>query len=264
MHSHHWMVEAIAREIERGAMAAHEVGISRHTPIIILDAQYRDNSLYFRCKRCLDIVLAISLLVILAPLLLLIAILIKLDTPGSIFFVQERVGAKRVWKNGRRRWEVRNFPFYKFRSMIQNADQSLHEDYIIAWVAGQAGEPSTTSETKFKIVNDPRITRIGKILRKTSLDELPQLVNVLKGEMSLVGPRPVPTYEVGQYQAQHYQRLTALPGITGLWQVKGRCQVSFEEMIDMDIEYIRNQSLWLDIKILALTLPAVMSGRGAE
>jgi lipopolysaccharide/colanic/teichoic acid biosynthesis glycosyltransferase len=238
--------------------------MNRHTPIIIVDAQHQGNALYFWCKRCLDMVLAISLLVILSPLFLLIAILIKLDTPGSTFFVQERVGAKPVWKNGRRGWEVRNFPFYKFRSMVQNADQSLHEDYIIAWVAGRAGESSTTTETKFKIANDPRITRVGRILRKTSLDELPQLVNVLKGEMSIVGPRPVPTYEVGQYQTQHYQRLTALPGITGLWQVKGRCQVSFEEMIDMDIEYIRNQSLWLDIKILALTLPAVMSGRGAE
>jgi lipopolysaccharide/colanic/teichoic acid biosynthesis glycosyltransferase len=245
-------------------MAAHDVGLDRRTPIIIPDTPDRCSSLYFPCKRCLDIVLAISLLVILSPLFLLIAILIKLDTPGSIFFVQERVGAKRVSKNGRKRWEIYTFPFYKFRSMVQDADQSLHEDYILAWVTGHTGDSASTTGTKFKIANDPRITRIGRILRKTSLDELPQLVNVLKGEMSLVGPRPVPTYEAAQYQAQHYERLAALPGITGLWQVKGRCQVSFEDMIDMDIEYIRNQSLWLDIKIMALTIPVVLSGRGAE
>jgi lipopolysaccharide/colanic/teichoic acid biosynthesis glycosyltransferase len=117
---------------------------------------------------------------------------------------------------------------------------------------------------KFKLSNDPRVTRVGHILRKTSLDELPQLVNVLKGEMSLVGPRPLPTYEVAEYQAWHRERLAALPGITGLWQVQGRCEVTFEEQVQMDIEYVRNQSLWQDIKILLSTIPAVVSGRGAE
>src|SRR5262249_20706088 len=158
------------------------------------------------------------------------AILIKLDTPGQIFFVQERVGSRRRSRDGQTIWEIQNFPFYKFRSMVQNADQSLHQAYIAAWIEGRVSE-STTTGTKFKLTDDPRVTRIGRILRKTSLDELPQLMNVLKGEMSLVGPRPVPTYEVAEYQAQHYQRLGALPGITGLWQVKARCQVSFEEMI---------------------------------
>jgi lipopolysaccharide/colanic/teichoic acid biosynthesis glycosyltransferase len=108
------------------------------------------------------------------------------------------------------------------------------------------------------------VTRVGHILRKTSLDELPQLVNVLKGEMSLVGPRPLPTYEVAEYQAWHRERLAALPGITGLWQVQGRCEVTFEEQVQMDIEYVRKQSLWQDIKILFSTIPAVVSGRGAE
>ena len=108
------------------------------------------------------------------------------------------------------------------------------------------------------------MTKVGHILRKTSLDELPQLVNVLKGEMSLVGPRPLPTYEVAEYQAWHRERLAALPGITGLWQVQGRCEVTFEEQVQIDIEYVRNQSLWQDIKILLSTIPAVVSGRGAE
>jgi lipopolysaccharide/colanic/teichoic acid biosynthesis glycosyltransferase len=211
----------------------------------------------------MDLVLAISLLIILLPLMLLIAILIKLDTPGPIFFVQERVGARRRQRDGQTSWEIHSFPFYKFRSMVQDADQSLHQAYIRVWVEGRASA-STASGAKFKLANDPRVTRVGKLLRKTSLDELPQLVNVLKGEMSLVGPRPVPTYEVAQYHARHYRRLAALPGITGLWQVKGRCQVSFEEMVDMDIEYIHDQSLWMDIKILALTIPAVVSGRGAD
>lgn len=146
--------------------------------------------------------------------------------------------------------------------MFCDADQALHQAHIHAYARGQidATDPATTT---FKLTNDPRITRVGRILRRSSLDELPQLANVLKGEMSLVGPRPIPLYEFEDYQERHKQRFAALPGITGLWQVKGRCQVSFEEQIQMDIEYVRNQSLWLDFKILLLTIPAVLSGRGA-
>lgn len=220
----------------------------------------RDRSLYFSCKRCVDVVLATLLLILLSPLMLLIAVLVRLDTPGPVIFVQERVGARRRSRDGRTIWEIRHFPFYKFRSMVRDADQSVHQAYIKAYVEGRVGP----SDAKFKLTDDPRVTRVGQILRKTSLDELPQLVNVLKGEMSLVGPRPLPTYEVAQYQPWHRERLAALPGITGFWQVKGRCQVSFEEQIHMDIEYVRNRSLWLDIKILFLTIPAVLSGRGAE
>jgi len=223
----------------------------------------RNKHFYSFCKRLIDVVLATILLILLAPLLLIIAILIKLDSPGPIFFTQERVGTRRKLYNGRPVWEVQNFRVYKFRSMVQNADQSVHQAYIKAFVEGTA-ERSEEDGRKFKLTNDPRITRMGRILRKTSLDELPQLINVLKGEMSLVGPRPVPTYEVAEYQEWHHERLAALPGITGYWQVYGRCQVSFEEMIEMDIEYIRNQSLWLDLNILWLTVPAVLSGRGAE
>ncbi len=218
---------------------------------------------YFVCKRGLDMILAGLLLFFLLPLMGLIAILIKLDSPGPILFVQRRVGAKRRLEGGRTAWEVREFPFYKFRSMFHGADPSLHEAYIRDWVEGRV-QMGNEPGAKLKLTNDARVTRVGRILRKTSLDELPQLVNVLKGEMSLVGPRPVPTYEVAHYQDAHYKRLAAPPGITGLWQVKGRCQVSFLEMIRMDIEYIRNASFWLDFKILLLTIPAVLSGRGAE
>jgi lipopolysaccharide/colanic/teichoic acid biosynthesis glycosyltransferase len=160
-------------------------------------------------------------------------------------------------------WEIREFPCYKFRSMVQHADPSAHQQFVKAFAEGRV-EPSQAGHTRFKLTDDPRVTRVGRVLRKTSLDELPQLVNVLKGDMSLVGPRPVPAYEVAEYRAWHRERLAALPGITGLWQVNGRCQVSFDDMIDMDIEYVRNRSLRLDVKILLLTIPAVLSGRGAD
>jgi len=205
------------------------------------------------------VALAAALLVFLAPLLGCIALLIKLDSPGPVLFVQQRVGSRRRAGNGRILWEIRTFPCYKFRSMVHNADSALHRDYIRAFVRG-----GTDGAKEFKLARDPRITRAGRLLRKTSLDELPQLFNVLRGEMSLVGPRPVPTYEVAEYQERHYERLAALPGITGIWQTRGRCQVPFEEMIRMDIDYIRRQSLWLDLKLLLLTIPAILSGRGAR
>lgn len=229
--------------------------------VALVDEQ--DQYVYFLCKRGLDILLAFSILSVLAPLLLLIALLIKLDTAGPVFFVQERVGARRRVKEGKARWEIVTFPCYKFRSMVNGADQSIHRAYSEAFVDGSL-ELTDSAQPSFKLANDPRVTRFGRLLRKTSLDELPQLLNVLRGEMSLVGPRPVPTYEVANYEARHWRRLAVLPGMTGLWQVKGRCQVSFEEMVQMDIQYIRQRSLWLDLKIIALTIPAVLSGRGAN
>jgi lipopolysaccharide/colanic/teichoic acid biosynthesis glycosyltransferase len=222
-----------------------------------------ENNFYFACKRCLDLVLAGLLLVLLLPLLLLIAILIKLDSLGPVMFTQERIGAKRQRLGRETFWVTREFSIYKFRSMVQNADSSVHEAYIREFVEGRA-RASKQNGGKFKLTNDPRVTRAGRILRRTSLDELPQLINVLKGDMSLVGPRPVPPYEVACYRNGHHKRLAALPGITGLWQVSGRCKVSFEEMVEMDAEYILNASLWLDLKILVLTIPAILSGRGAE
>jgi lipopolysaccharide/colanic/teichoic acid biosynthesis glycosyltransferase len=222
-----------------------------------------ERHLYYICKRSLDLCLAAAALILLLPLLLLIALTIKIDSSGPIFFTHERVGAKRARSRGKAVWVVENFRMHKFRSMVQNADSAAHEAYIRDFVQGRV-QPDKAKGGKFKLTNDPRVTRIGRILRRTSLDELPQLFNVLKGQMSLVGPRPVPPYEVACYRPGDHKRLTAPPGITGLWQVNGRCQVSFEEMIHMDLEYVQKASLWIDLQILFLTIPAVLCGRGAE
>jgi lipopolysaccharide/colanic/teichoic acid biosynthesis glycosyltransferase len=146
--------------------------------------------------------------------------------------------------------------------MVTDADQTLHENYVRAFLEGTAAANAETGA--FKLAQDPRVTRVGRLLRRSSLDELPQLFNIIWGDMSLVGPRPVPTYEVAGYRDVHYERLAALPGITGWWQVKGRCQVGFEDMVRMDIDYVRNASLLLDLKILVMTIPAVLSMRGAD
>jgi len=233
------------------------------TSRIALLADHTENDLYFPAKRFLDALFTGLLLILLLPLMLFIAVLVKLDSEGPVFFAQERVGAKRERLGRQAIWIIRNFTMYKFRSMVQNADSSVHEAYIRDFVEGRA-HPSPEGGGKFKLTNDARVTRVGRFLRKFSLDELPQLLNVLQGDMSLVGPRPVPPYEVACYGNGDHKRLAALPGITGFWQVKGRCQVSFEEMICMDLEYIRNASLWFDLKILFLTIPAVLSRRGAE
>src|SRR5438045_2307142 len=240
-----------------------EMSIDGLQSVRVWNTGARDRPVYFYCKRLMDVVLTSILLILLSPVMLLIAVLIKLDTRGPVFFTQERVGTSRRSHKGVLSWEIRNFRMYKFRSMVNNADNSLHEAYIKAWVEGRA-EAANDTGTKFKLTNDPRITRVGRIIRKTSLDELPQLFNVLKGEMSLVGPRPVPTYEVAQYEDWHCERLAALPGITGIWQVNGRGQVPFEEQVRMDIQYVRSRSLWLDLRLLVLTIPAVLSGDGAQ
>lgn len=230
---------------------------------IALVSEHQESNFYYRSKRCLDVILAGLVLILLFPLLLLIAVLIRLDSPGPAVFTQKRVGTKRQWLGRQAIWVIQEFTMYKFRSMVQNADSSVHEAYIRDFVEGHA-RPSLESGGKFKLTKDARVTRIGRLLRMFSLDELPQLLNVLKGDMSLVGPRPVPPYEVACYENRHHKRLAALPGITGYWQVKGRCQVSFEEMVAMDLEYIRNASFAYDLKILFLTIPAVLSRRGAE
>ena len=221
----------------------------------------KDRTLYFFFKRLLDLTLAISALVLLGPLLLAIAVLVVLDSGWPVLFIQERVGAKRWARKGLYYWQQTTFPCYKFRSMVKDADQSVHQAFAKTLIEGR--DVPDDAYHQFK-ANDPRVTRVGKILRKTSLDELPQLLNVLKGEMSVVGPRPVIPYEVYEYQEWHKERLAALPGITGLWQVSGRCDKSFDYMIRKDIEYIRDQSLWLDLKILLLTIPCVLSARGAD
>lgn len=217
---------------------------------------------YFLLKRCTDMILASFFLVALSPLLLLIAVLIKMDSRGPVIFVHQRAGCRRRTIKGKQVWEVRPFPFYKFRSMVPNADESLHQAHIHNYIHAKLDDTGVIQQEQ-KVTNDPRVTRIGRIIRKTSLDELPQLVNVLRGEMSLVGPRPIPMYEFEEYQVTHYERMTSWPGITGLWQVSGRALTTFDQQMDLDIRYIHEQSWWMDMKILFLTLPTILSGKGA-
>lgn len=225
---------------------------------------------YYVCKRAIDIVVSATLLVLLAPILLLIAVLIRLDTPGPILFAQERCGARlRLFSGEQRPPEICTFTFYKFRTMYANASPDRHREFVQAYIRNDEAAMAvlqngdTAGRNKYKMVGDPRITPVGRVLRKLSLDELPQLWNVLRGDMSLVGPRPAIPYEVEEYQPWHRQRLEAKPGVTGLWQVTGRSATTFDEMVRLDLEYIDKQSLWLDLVIMVKTPLAVLSGRGA-
>jgi exopolysaccharide biosynthesis polyprenyl glycosylphosphotransferase len=193
-------------------------------------------------KRASDLILGIVAIIGLAPIMLAIAIAIKLDSPGPIFFAQERVG-----KDGKR------FRMLKFRSMRPDADKLMAELRAKNEVTGAL----------FKMKNDPRVTRVGRFLRRSSLDELPQIFNVLRGEMSLVGPRPSLPSEVDTYEDWQLGRLRAIPGMTGLWQVSGRSDVPFHDMVRLDLHYIRNWSLWWDLEIILRTIPAVVENRGA-
>lgn len=204
-------------------------------------------------KRALDITGSLTLLLVLAPALLVIAALVKLTSPGPIFFRQVRVGRG-----------AKLFTMLKFRTMFANADHALHRDYVSWFIKSSGQGHGDNNKALFKLTHDPRITRIGRVLRKTSLDELPQFINVLRGEMSLVGPRPPLSYELEQYKSWHRRRvLDVKPGITGLWQVTGRSRTTFDEMVRLDLQYARTSSLWVDIKILLATPRAVISGRGA-
>jgi exopolysaccharide biosynthesis polyprenyl glycosylphosphotransferase len=195
-------------------------------------------------KRSMDIALSIVCVVVLMPVLLLIAAAIRLDSRGPVLFRQQRTGL-----GGRPFW------MFKFRTMVDDADSIKP----LLGHLNESGDPRL-----FKIRNDPRITRVGRLLRRTSLDELPQLINVIRGEMSLIGPRPFFPSDLVHYEEHHFERLSVLPGITGLWQVRGRSSIDdFEHVVALDREYIGRWSLWLDLKILALTVPAVLRGRGA-
>ncbi len=216
-------------------------------------------------KRMFDLTLSLAALVVLSPLLILIAVLVKLDSRGPILFRQERVGM-----------DGRLFTLYKFRTMRSDADPRPHQEVMAQMIRGtlratppEASSPieraraprrDVTSGLYGKVPGDPRITRLGRWLRRWSLDELPQLINVLKGEMSVVGPRPPIPYEVEHYSSWHRKRLDVKPGITGLWQVSGRNRLPFERMVELDLYYIEHWSLWLDIKILLKTIPAILRG----
>jgi lipopolysaccharide/colanic/teichoic acid biosynthesis glycosyltransferase len=205
-------------------------------------------------KRAIDIAGSLAALILLSPLLLAIAVAIKLTSKGPMLFKQSRVGQY----GGR-------FTFLKFRSMYFQSDAKIHQDYVRQLIAGKdEGEQGVANGGVYKIKDDPRITPVGRFLRKTSLDELPQFFNVLKGEMSLVGPRPPIPYEVEAYDIWHRRRfLEVKPGITGLWQVNGRSRVKFEDMVRLDLQYARTWSLGLDLKILLGTPRAVFFGEGA-
>jgi lipopolysaccharide/colanic/teichoic acid biosynthesis glycosyltransferase len=215
-----------------------------------------------RLKRAVDLTVATILLITLAPVLAAIALAIKLDTGGPVIFRHLRVGSRLRRMNGETWWEATTFYLFKFRSMVVDADERRHRQHIQAFVSGRL-TPNEGSRAVFKLADDPRVTRVGGFLRRTSLDELPQLLNVLLGQMSLVGPRPLPVYEVELHGREERGRLAAVPGVTGLSQVRGRANLSHDRMMELDLQYVRKQSLRLDVKILAMTIPAVFGGRGA-
>jgi lipopolysaccharide/colanic/teichoic acid biosynthesis glycosyltransferase len=185
---------------------------------------------------------------------------VRLDSPGPAFYRQTRLGSRRRSVDGNRVWETTEFRIWKFRTMIEGADPNVHVQQVRAFVANL---PSAGAGSRFKPFDDWRVTRVGRFLRRTSLDELPQLLNVLSGQMSLIGPRPVPLYEAAHYGEEHLPRFRGKPGISGPWQVAGRCDVGFEEMMQMDRAYVQRRSLAHDLALLLRTVPAVFSRRGA-
>jgi lipopolysaccharide/colanic/teichoic acid biosynthesis glycosyltransferase len=204
-------------------------------------------------KRGMDILVSFLLLIILSPLLLAIAGFVKLSSCGPVLFRQVRIGQR-----------MKPFKFFKFRTMYADSDHAVHQAYVSWFISSSGKAQEKEKHTFFKMTDDSRVTPIGHFLRKTSLDELPQLWNVLRGDMSLVGPRPSLRYELRQYKPWHRRRvLESKPGITGLWQVTGRSRTTFDEMVRLDLRYARKQSLWADIKILLATPAAVIKGTGA-
>ena len=206
-------------------------------------------SFYPIMKRLIDFAISSIMMIFAAPIMLIVALAIRLDSPGPIIFRQTRIGK-----------DHRPFTFYKFRSMYHKSDCAVHQQFIKGLINGEAPKGACT----YKLAADKRITRVGKFIRKTSLDELPQLFNIIKGDMSMVGPRPPIPYEVAEYKDWHHRRLTVTPGLTGYWQVRGRSSVAFDDMVKMDITYVEQRSLLLDMVLFFQTIPAVLSGRGAR
>ena len=206
--------------------------------------QPKEGSIYLFFKRAMDIIGSLCGIILLSPLLIIVALAIKIEDPkGSIFFSQQRCGK-----------DNQLFPMYKFRSMVSNAEELLEE----------LMEHNEMDGPVFKIKDDPRITRVGKFIRKTSIDELPQLFNILKGDMSIVGPRPAIPHEVAEYSNYHKQRLLVKPGLTCIWQVSGRNSIGFDEWMDMDLEYIEKRNLWMDIKLIFKTVFVLFGDENAH
>ncbi len=226
-----------------------KVSTEKYADFPVVDVSSRINrrfNLVF--KRGFDILASVVGLILLSPIFLTIAVLVKLSSPGPIFFYQERIG-----RNGRA------FKFYKFRSMlVNNGEDEERKNMMLEFIKNDNMENGT------KIINENRVTEIGKIIRKTSLDELPQLFNVIKGDMSLVGPRPCLPYEFESYAGWQKRRVNVLPGCTGVWQVTGRSSVSFKDSIVLDLYYINNMSPWLDLQILLKTIPVMLFARGGK
>jgi lipopolysaccharide/colanic/teichoic acid biosynthesis glycosyltransferase len=200
-------------------------------------------------RRTLDIGVAAVVLLLMAPVIAIVALTVRLSSPGPVFFRQRRLGRS-----------MRPFTVLKFRTMRADADSALHRDYVRSLIGTDA--PENPPDNLYKLVVDPRVTKVGRFLRSWSLDEIPQLWNVLRGEMSLVGPRPVIEYEVEQYPDWYLRRFAVKPGLTGLWQVSGRNERTYEEMVRFDVEYAERRSLWMDLRILARTAIVVMRRQG--
>jgi lipopolysaccharide/colanic/teichoic acid biosynthesis glycosyltransferase len=228
-----------ASSTEAGSLSARRVGVvhgeSRYSAVTC---------------RALDVAVSAVLLLVLLPVFLVLAVAILLDSRGRVVYRQRRVGRN-----------LEPFTVNKFRTMHSGAGHESHRQFVIGLIEGQ--QAPDDEPNFFNMANDDRVTRVGRFLRKSSLDELPQLWNVLRGDMSLVGPRPPIPYEVEHYPPHWFDRFAVKPGMTGLWQVSGRSELTLEEMIALDVEYARSRSLWTNVKILARTVPVVFAGRGA-
>ena len=224
---------------------------AQNTNLLSSSAEDR-RRIYLSISQLLNILICLPFIPVLLVVMAVIAIAIKLDSPGPVFFVQERVG-----RYGKR------FRMYKFRTYSHNHDPKIDQAFMKAYISGKMPDTGVTTRPLFKPNNQAQITRLGSLLRKTSLDETPQIINILRGEMSLIGPRPNIPWEVETYQLWHTERLDVLPGITGLAQVKGRSKLCFDDLVRYDIHYVRNQSLIMDFKILWWTILTVLTGHGA-
>lgn len=253
------IIGCVAHSLKRVVRAAGDSTVHR------LPDSHFPGLRWFMTKRVLDLVFASALVVLLSPLLLLCVLAVALTSRGPVFFTQERVGTTRERNGGMLAWKVKPFKMYKFRSMYVGLDDDIHRKLSDAYIKGDSETMVAlgTAPGLFKLSSDPRVTPVGAIMRRFSLDELPQLFNVIRGEMSMVGPRPPLQYEVDNYMPWHMARFNATPGITGHWQVMGRCELTFEEMVRLDIEYARKQSLLFDLRVILKTFGVVVTGKGA-